>query len=77
MFARLLPLAAAALALVLTSANLHAQTAGTRRSDARAVPVINKDSGKLEAVLLLEPATTGAGSAARQRVRPVAYLASW
>jgi len=31
------------------------------------VPVLNKESGKLEAVLLLEPATTGTGAGARWR----------
>ena len=60
---RLLPLAAATLALALASTAVHAQSAA--RNGAKVVPVLNKDSGKLEAVLLLEPATTGVGSAAR------------
>lgn len=60
---RFLPLAAATLALVFASSAVHAQSAA--RNGAKVVPVLNKDSGKLEAVLLLEPATTGVGSAAR------------
>lgn len=60
---RFLPLAAATLALAFASSAVHAQSAA--RNGAKVVPVLNKDSGKLEAVLLLEPATTGVGSAAR------------
>ena len=62
---RLLPLAAATLALAFASSAVHAQSAA--RNGARVVPVLNKDSGKLEAVLLLEPATTGTGAGARWR----------
>ena len=62
---RVLPLAAALLALALDSGVAHAQAAGSTRSGAKVVPVLNKDSGRLEAVLLLEPATTGVGSGAR------------
>ena len=62
---RLLPLAAATLALALASGAAYAQSASAGRSNAKVVPVLNKDSGQLEAVLLLEPATTGVGSGAR------------
>ena len=62
---RLLPIAAAVLALAFASGGAHAQTRAKR--DAAVVPVLNKDSGKLEAVLLLEPATTGTGAGARWR----------
>ncbi len=64
---RFLPLAATVIALAFASGGAHAQAAGARSNSSRAVPVLNRDSGKLEAVLLLEPATTGAGSAARWR----------
>jgi hypothetical protein len=65
---RLLPLAAAALALVFASGAAHAQAKKAHRGDPKVVPVLNKDSGKLEAVLLLEPATDGAnGAGARWR----------
>lgn len=59
---RLLPLAAAALVLVFASGNAVAQAKKAKRSDSRMVPVLNRDSGRLEAVLLLEPATGGAGA---------------
>lgn len=59
---RLLPLAAATLALVFASGNAVAQAKKAKRSDSRMVPVLNRDSGRLEAVLLLEPATGGAGA---------------
>ena len=64
---RLLPIAAAVLALAFASGGAHAQTRAKR--DAAVVPVLNKDSGKLEAVLLLEPATTGTGTGAGARWR--------
>ena len=65
---RLLPLAAAVCALAFASGGASAQAAKTRRGDPKVVPVLNKDSGKLEAVLLLEPATDGtAGAGARWR----------
>lgn len=65
---RLLPLATAALALVFASGTAHAQAKKARRGDPKVVPVLNKDSLKLEAVLLLEPATDGAtGAGARWR----------
>lgn len=56
---RFLPLAAAVLALVFASGNVNAQAKKDKRSNSRVVPVLNRDSGKLEAVLLLEPATAG------------------
>lgn len=62
---RFLPLAAAALVLALASGNAQAQLKKTSRSASRVVPVLNKDSGKLEAVLLLEPATAGVGGRLR------------
>ena len=49
---RLQPIAVALLALAFASGNAQAQSAA-KRGDARVVPVLNKDSGKLEAVLLL------------------------
>ena len=64
---RFLPLAAAALALVFASGNVDAQAKKAKRSDSRVVPVLNRDSGKLEAVLLLEPATGGTGAGSRWR----------
>ncbi len=64
---RLLPLASAVLALAFASGNVHAQAKKARHSDSRVVPLLNKDSGKLEAVLLLEPTTSGAGAGARWR----------
>ena len=64
---RLLPLAAAVLALAFASGNAHAQAKKARPGDSRVVPILNKDSGKLEAVLLLEPTTSGAGVGARWR----------
>lgn len=67
MSVRLLPLAVAAIALVLTSANAHAQTQKAKTSDSKMVPVLNKNSGKLEAFLLLEPATATTGTGARWR----------
>lgn len=62
---RLTPIAAALLALAFASGAVQAQSKAKR--DSAVVPVLNKDSGKLEAVLLLEPATTGAGAGARWR----------
>ncbi|QDA57899.1 hypothetical protein [Thermomonas aquatica] len=62
---RLTPIAAAVLALAFASGAAHAQSKAKR--DAALVPVLNKDSGKLEAFLLLEPATTGTGAGARWR----------
>ncbi|HSD15939.1 MAG TPA: hypothetical protein VLC71_01600 [Thermomonas sp.] len=53
------------LALACASGVVQAQSKA-KRSDAKVLPVLNKD-GKLEAVLLLEPATTGAGAGARWR----------
>ena len=64
MYTHLSPIAAAVLALALSSGVAHAQTKPSKR-DSAVVPVLNKDSGKLEAVLLLEPATTGVGARAR------------
>lgn len=66
---RLLPIAAAVLALACASGNVQAQgkQAAGKRTAAKMVPVLNKDSGKLEAVLLLEPATTASGTGARWR----------
>ena len=64
---RLLPLAVAALALVFASGKVDAQAKKAKRSDSRVVPVLNRDSLKLEAVLLLEPATGGTGAGARWR----------
>ena len=59
---RLLPLAAAVVALALASGNALAQSKQAKQGGAaKMVPVLNKDSGKLEAVLLLEPAQTGKG----------------
>ena len=55
-------------ALACASGGVQAQSKGAKRNDARvSVPVVNKDSRKLEAILLLEPATTGAGAGARWR----------
>jgi len=62
---RLTPIAAALLALALASGGAQAQSRAKR--DAAVVPVVNKESGKLEAVLLLEPATTSTGAGARWR----------
>jgi hypothetical protein len=62
---RLMPIAAAVIALAFASGAAHAQSKASR--DAAVVPVVNKASGKLEAVLLLEPATTGTGAGARWR----------
>ncbi len=62
---RLTPIAAAVLALAFASGAAHAQSRAKR--DSAVVPVLNKESGKLEAVLLLEPATTGTGAGARWR----------
>lgn len=64
MLTRLSPIAAALLVLVFSSGAAHAQSKPASR-DSAVVPVLNKDSGKLEAVLLLEPATTGVGARAR------------
>ena len=62
---RLTPIAAAVLALAFASGAAQAQSKAKR--DSAVVPVLNKDSGKLEAVLLLEPATSGTGAGARWR----------
>ena len=64
---RLLPIAAAVFALAFASGNAQAQTKSGKRNDPKMVPVLNKDSGKLEAVLMLEPATTASGTGARWR----------
>ncbi|HWS77522.1 MAG TPA: hypothetical protein VN205_04000 [Thermomonas sp.] len=53
------------LALALASGGVQAQSRAKR--DSAVVPVLNKESGKLEAVLLLEPATTSTGAGARWR----------
>ena len=61
-------IAVALLALACASGAAQAQSKATKRNDARvSLPVFNKDSRKLEAVLMLEPATTGAGAGARWR----------
>lgn len=57
-------LATALSALACASGAVHAQSKAGKR-DSAVVPVLNKDSGKLEAVLLLEPASTGVGAGAR------------
>ena len=57
-----------AVALAFASGAVQAQSKAKR--DAAVVPVLNKDSGKLEAVLLLEPATTGTGRRSTARGRP-------
>ena len=62
---RLTPIAAAVLALAFASGAAQAQSKAKR--DSALVPVLNKESGKLEAFLLLEPATTGTGAGARWR----------
>ena len=49
------------LALACASGVAQAQAKQDKR-DAAVVPVLNKDSGKLEAVLLLEPTTTSVGT---------------
>lgn len=60
-------IAIALLALACASGVAQAQSKTAKRNEARvSLPVLNKD-GKLEAVLLLEPATTGAGAGARWR----------
>lgn len=65
---RLMPVAVALLALAFASGNAHAQARPAKASEAKVrVPVLNKDSGKLEAVLFLEPASGAAGSGARMR----------
>lgn len=64
---RLLPLAAALFALAFASGNAQAQTKAGKRNDAKMVPVLNKANGKLEAVLMLEPATSATGTGARWR----------
>ena len=63
---RLTSIAVALLALACASGAAQAQSKAAKRKDAQVLPVLNKD-GKLEAVLLLEPATTGAGAGARWR----------
>ncbi|MDE2406576.1 MAG: hypothetical protein KGL91_01785 [Xanthomonadaceae bacterium] len=64
---RLLPIAAAVFALAFASGNVHAQNKAGKRSDPKMVPILNKDSLKLEAVLMLEPATSNSGTGARWR----------
>lgn len=65
---RLMPIAAALLALAFASGNAHAQSRPAKPSEAKVrVPVLDKDSGKLEAVLFLEPATGLSGTGARMR----------
>ena len=61
MRARLPYIAATLLALACASGVAQAQSKQGKRESA-VVPVLNKDSGKLEAVLLLEPTTTTAGT---------------
>ncbi len=58
---RLPYIAATLLALACASGVAQAQAKQDKR-EAAVVPVINKDSGKLEAVLLLEPTTTSVGA---------------
>ena len=60
-------IAVALLALACASGAAQAQSKGAKRNDSQVLPVFNKDSRKLEAVLVLEPATTGAGAGARWR----------
>lgn len=55
---------AALIALVCAGGATHAQSRPGKR-DATVVPVLNKGSGRLEAVLLLEPASSGVGTGAR------------
>lgn len=62
---RFTPIAAAVLALAFASGAAQAQSRAKR--DSAVVPVLNKESGKLEAVLYLEPATTSTGAGARWR----------
>lgn len=64
---RVLPLVAATLALAFASGAARAQSAPAGHANARAVPVLNKDSGKLEAVLYLEPANASVATGARWR----------
>jgi len=64
MHTRLSTLAFTLLALALTSGAVHAQAKAGKR-DSAVVPVLDKDSGRLEAVLLLEPAGAGVGARAR------------
>ena len=62
------PIAVALIALALASGGVHAQSkASGKRGAAEVLPVLDKDSGKLEAVLLLEPATAETGTGARWR----------
>lgn len=56
--------AAALIALACAGGAAHAQSRPGKR-DAAVVPVLNKGSGRLEAVLLLEPASSGVGTGAR------------
>ena len=60
-------IAVALLALACASGAAQAQSKVAKRNEQQMLPVVNKDSGKLEAFLLLEPATTGAGAGARWR----------
>ena len=63
-----LPLAVVLLALAFASGAADAQSRpAAKRGEAQLLPVLNKDSGKLEAVLLLEPATATTGTGARMR----------
>lgn len=61
---RLSYIAATLLALACASGAAQAQTKQGKR-DSAVVPVLNKESGKLEAVLLLEPTNTTAGTSWR------------
>lgn len=64
---RVRPVAVVVVALALASGSAFAQSANSGRNGTKVVPILNKDSGKLEAVLLLEPATSGVGTGARWR----------
>ena len=65
---RLMPIAAALLALAFASGNAHAQARPAKPIEAKVrVPVLDKESGKLEAVLFLEPTTAKTGTGARMR----------
>ena len=64
---RRLPLLACLLTALCVAAGAHAQSRGSGSGQQTALPVWNKGSGKVEAVLLLEP-TGGATSGARWRL---------
>ena len=59
---RLPYLAVTLLALACASGAAQSQAKQQDKRNAAVVPVLNKDSGKLEAVLLLEPTTTSVGT---------------